>query len=174
MSSFFTLDSQSFQLRVSSDFWIFWAIAIPLTALVILTWVLWIQRTEVSNLWNRLKESWQSARRERRQRRKARDEEKAKETVGRIPHHWETDEGTPIRATNRKHLNPQTPRDVAISSTNRTSSSQAVSPPPMDETHLPIIGRTYFPQQMRPELPIRITDALEYPSAPPMPRPQWD
>lgn len=44
----------------------------------------------------------------------------------------------------------------------------------MDETHLPIIGRTYFPQQMRPELPIRITDALEYPSAPPMPRPQWD
>lgn len=136
MSSFFTLDSQSFQLRVSSDFWIFWAIAIPLTALVILTWVLWIQRTEVSNLWNRLKESWQSARRERRQRRKARDEEKAKETVGRIPHHWETDEESPF-APRMERISTRKLREMW------QFPAQTARVPARQSPHLPWTKRTF-------------------------------
>lgn len=59
MSSFFTLDSETSQVRVSSNFWIFWAIAIPLTLLVISIWALWIQRTEVMRTWQRL---WRKAR----------------------------------------------------------------------------------------------------------------
>ena len=70
MSSF-ALDSQTSRLLVSADFWTFWAISIPLTVLVLLTWALWVQRTKVKNLWN-----W------RKQRREARDEEKAKEAAG--------------------------------------------------------------------------------------------
>jgi hypothetical protein len=82
MSSFFTLDSQTFQLHVSSDFWIFWAIAIPLTGLVVFIWTLWIQRTEVKNIRQRLKAWWKA--RQAPRPRKAKDEEEVREVVVRI------------------------------------------------------------------------------------------
>ncbi|MCJ1246450.1 hypothetical protein MMC30_003657 [Trapelia coarctata] len=194
MSSFFTLDTESSRLLVSSDFWIFWAIAIPLTALVIIIWTLWIQRTEVMNIWKRRKHAWQEQ--ERRRREKANDEEKANEAVGRMTHKDRitdlrefTEEYTKLPA-GTTHLNLQIPQEAVVRSTNRTSSSQAISPPPLaDEAQLTqrrprevaapslddsevIFGnpqplanaQTYIPQQIRPEAPIhiRITDAINF------------
>jgi hypothetical protein len=47
MDSFFTRKEK---LQVSSDFWIFLAVTIPVTAAVLLTWMSWIQREEIKKL----------------------------------------------------------------------------------------------------------------------------
>jgi hypothetical protein len=69
MNPFFFLSPQTQQLQVSSQFWIFWAVALPLTALVIIIWILWTQRKEVLKLWRLVK---------RRGRDKGEDEETGK------------------------------------------------------------------------------------------------
>jgi hypothetical protein len=47
MSSFFSTTPTNDHLLVSSQFWIFWAVSIPLTGVVIVTYTLWVQRAEV-------------------------------------------------------------------------------------------------------------------------------
>jgi hypothetical protein len=69
MNSLFFLSPQTQQLQVSSDFWIFWAVAIPSAALELLVWLLRTQRKEVRKLWERVK---------RRTRDKGEDEETGK------------------------------------------------------------------------------------------------
>jgi hypothetical protein len=47
MSSFFSTASNNNHLLVSPQFWIFWSFAIPLTAVVLVIYILWVQRAEV-------------------------------------------------------------------------------------------------------------------------------
>src|SRR5205814_3426830 len=49
MSPFITITSDN-KIVVTSEFWIFWAVAGPVTFLVVLLWVLWIQRRETTGL----------------------------------------------------------------------------------------------------------------------------
>ncbi|KAK4167195.1 hypothetical protein QBC43DRAFT_204488 [Cladorrhinum sp. PSN259] len=43
----FTKISDNDQVKVTNQFWVFWAAAGPVTLVVIITWILWIQRAEV-------------------------------------------------------------------------------------------------------------------------------
>jgi hypothetical protein len=47
MSSFFSNGSNNDHLLVSPQFWIFWSFAIPLTAVVLVVYTIWVQRAEV-------------------------------------------------------------------------------------------------------------------------------
>lgn len=44
MSPFFTAEPGG-RMAVSAEFWIYWAVCIPLTLLVVLIWYLWFRRT---------------------------------------------------------------------------------------------------------------------------------
>jgi hypothetical protein len=47
MSSFFSTASTDNQLQISPQFWIFWSFSIPLTVVVLVVYILWVQRAEV-------------------------------------------------------------------------------------------------------------------------------
>ena len=54
ISPFISITSSN-TIEMTGQFWIFWAIAGPTTLIVVVTWILWIQRSEVARLlkrWN--------------------------------------------------------------------------------------------------------------------------
>jgi len=56
MSSFFSTASTDNQLRVSPQFWIFWSFSIPLTVVVLVVYILWVQRAEVRDWYAQMRE----------------------------------------------------------------------------------------------------------------------
>jgi hypothetical protein len=47
MSPFISITADDSHMSVSSQFSVFWAVAGPITVLVLLAWLLWLQRVEV-------------------------------------------------------------------------------------------------------------------------------
>jgi hypothetical protein len=47
MSPFISISVDDRHMSVSSQFWVFWAVAAPITVFVLLAWLLWLQRVEV-------------------------------------------------------------------------------------------------------------------------------
>src|SRR2546423_107982 len=47
MSPFISINANDTRMSVSSQFWVFWAVAGPITVFVLLAWFLWLQRVEV-------------------------------------------------------------------------------------------------------------------------------
>jgi hypothetical protein len=43
MGPFFSTDPTTSKLSVNSDFWIYWVVVIPLTLLLIVIWIFWVQ-----------------------------------------------------------------------------------------------------------------------------------
>jgi len=46
MAPFIAISEDGNHIRMSSQFWVFWAIATPITVVVLVTWLIWIQRVE--------------------------------------------------------------------------------------------------------------------------------
>lgn len=51
MSSFFSQSPKTTHIVVSSEFWIFWAVAAPITLVVLISFFMWIQRRELYKWW---------------------------------------------------------------------------------------------------------------------------
>jgi hypothetical protein len=47
MSPFISISADDRHMSVSSQFWVFWAVAAPITVFVLLAWLVWLQRVEV-------------------------------------------------------------------------------------------------------------------------------
>ena len=50
------------QVKTSPQFWIFWCVAIPLTLGTLMIWILWINRKQVSQLWDKRRSMLQKRR----------------------------------------------------------------------------------------------------------------
>lgn len=48
MGAFIASESQDgYHIRLSPQFWIYWAVVIPLTALILIAWIVWINRKQL-------------------------------------------------------------------------------------------------------------------------------
>ncbi len=84
MSSFFGTTSSNDDLLVSSQFWIFWSVTIPLTVVVLITYTFWAQRAEVRDWYadKRRRKYQKQQKRLRDEKQRAKDLEKGETSAG--------------------------------------------------------------------------------------------